>query len=810
MATFTIFGTGTPAGIVAGGDSTQISVSTCFYVLGVTGWRVQGIRIWIPAGTTVPATGPKAYLWIGTGTTPDSILATADFTGFAAGQWNTVFFSAPVSLIAGRYYWTQIYLPTGGYGAKANHFSVPGAKVSVDTPSLYAAGNSETPSGNGSFVVGVAGLAPQFNNNDTWYGADVLVDDGTGVVGPGASDNVGIADAVTTVRGGLASEVHATGTATDASGLVSTAPAATFPIGGATAIHTIRRALFDTRIAWGAVTNTNVAGPSFQTDPAGALTLGLEFRSLIPVRFVGCKIYKAPNLAGSIPVRLWDKGGTGGAARELGSTTVTWVADSGGWREVIFPTPIDMEAETKYFCSYYSPTSDYAMSDYVFFWWSDVVWPLVVNSYAVAGTEKTGGSVYRLGTAQQIPDQHVPANYYIDPIVEWEADDPVFVPDPLNSYYDQWVNGKPNHKFHISVFFADPPYLQEYAEMGINTLVAGYGTEEYVPAVIAAGLDHYPFVSFFDDPEKLGLRAVQENPAYAALVRGYQIIDEPDQFAPYSPPNTIRTWCNEIRAIDSTRPLLIGMGRVVGINQTFWHQPQGSNMDDANRDWRGFAALPDILYGDFYTLAPSGDDANRWGVWTYHLWVRRLRNLNEGRTPIWVVVETTSENADRPYPEDVRKAIWSCLIEGVQGICLFDHRFGNYAVARDFAHMLHNPPMKAMMTALIIRINSLADALLSPNTNLVTAATSSNVTQGPYGGTYGVPLLYTTRADASYEYLFAMGIRPGSTTGTFTIPSWAGQTLTVIDESRTVTVSGAGVLTDTFAADYTVHLYRKG
>jgi hypothetical protein len=55
-----------------------------------------------------------------------------------------------------------------------------------------------------------------------------------------------------------------------------------------------------------------------------------------------------------------------------------------------------------------------------------------------------------------------------------------------------------------------------------------------------------------------------------------------------------------------------------------------------------------------------------------------------------------------------------------------------------------------------------------------------------------------------------MGIRPGATTATFTIPSWAGQTLTVIDESRTIAVSGAGVLTDVFAADYTVHLYRKG
>jgi hypothetical protein len=68
---------------------------------------------------------------------------------------------------------------------------------------------------------------------------------------------------------------------------------------------------------------------------------------------------------------------------------------------------------------------------------------------------------------------------------------------------------------------------------------------------------------------------------------------------------------------------------------------------------------------------------------------------------------------------------------------------------------------------------------------------------------------FTSRDDGAHQYLFAMSILPGATTATFTIPSWAGETVTVLDESRTVTVDGSGVLTDTFAADYTVHLYQK-
>jgi hypothetical protein len=152
--------------------------------------------------------------------------------------------------------------------------------------------------------------------------------------------------------------------------------------------------------------------------------------------------------------------------------------------------------------------------------------------------------------------------------------------------------------------------------------------------------------------------------------------------------------------------------------------------------------------------------------------------------------------------------VWATLIGGAKGVMFFDHRFGSDFVTQDFAAMLHDPAMKAMVTALSARVQSLGPALLAPEANLVTATTSSNTTSGPIGGTYGVPLHYTTRVGGGHEYLFAMGIRPGATTATFTIPTWAGQTVTVIDENRTVTVSGAGVLTDTFAADYTTHLYQ--
>jgi hypothetical protein len=326
--------------------------------------------------------------------------------------------------------------------------------------------------------------------------------------------------------------------------------------------------------------------------------------------------------------------------------------------------------------------------------------------------------------------------------------------------------------------------------------------------VKAVGISHYPVANSGEDPQRLAFRAVQEDSVYGDLVKGYVLLDEPDQLTPYAPPTLLRTWATEMRRVDSTRPLYVTMGRVIGINQTFYHQPQGSSMDDANAAWREFASIPDILAGDMYTNNSVSDPNGVWGPWTYATFTRRLRSLNEGKTPVWCIVETTSQAPSEPVPSNVVKACWSAIIAGADAIVFFDHRFSSSIVSGDFAHMLHNPPMKAAVSAFCTRATSLGDALNCPEANLVTAVTSSNVSAGPYGGTYGVPMHFTTRDDGTHQYLFAMGIRPGTTTATFTIPAWAGETITVLDESRTVTVDGAGVLTDTFPADYTVHLYQ--
>lgn len=595
-------------------------------------------------------------------------------------------------------------------------------------------------------------------------------------------------------------------------------------------LRVVRRSFMDSRISWGPIIDQSVKGPTFSdvlgdasidvfghTSPPTAVTLSTQFEVLAPVRFTGCRIYKAPNAAGTaIPVKLWSAPDyaitTPGT--QLATTTIpSWVADGGGWRQVTFPSPVNLVPGVVYTVGYLAINGIYAYSPWVWHAQDTCVWPLLNHRLSESVSGNTQGSANgfepSLATAIVYPDRHTASNYYIDPQVEWDDPMPGYGPTFLN----QWTGPQGRHAFPVAVFHADPPYVAEYYAAGVNTLIEGspVGDQglDYIEAMNAMGnvMDWWP-AFFGDDPAEIV--TVQTNePGIASQIIGYSLDDEPDMSSPYRPPSLHQGWVAGMRQRDATRPFQLGFGRVSIRNQSFSWSPQGASPQTVNELWREWSSFGDLITCDDYTLSDYENPAGVWGVWTYANHVSRMREITDGTKPIWITVETTSQNPGQPAPADVRKAVWATLIAGATGVLFFDHRFGSDFVTQDFAAMLHDPPMKAMVTALSSRLQSLGPALLSSPTNLVTAVTSSNTTAGPMGGTYGVPMHYTTRAGSGHQYLFAMGIRPGATTATFTIPSWANQTVTVLDESRTVTVSAAGVLTDTFAADYTTHLYQR-
>jgi hypothetical protein len=771
MASYTIFGSDDPA-LSASGDDSEVSVATAFYSLGTTGWRIRGIRFFVPVGTTL-ADGMKGYIWTSNSSTPTTQIAEIDFTDVVAGEWNEQALDSPLAITAGKFYWAQVYFPEGGYGFENSVFSSP--RQSVEVASLYGGSEGETNPGNASYVYGPAGSVPASDGLGKWYGVDVTVDDGTDPAGPGAADILSLTDTVTAQRSGLPTVINALGTASDPLG-EDTTDALAITVGAETGLRTIRRSPLENRITWGQVVDDTIQGPVFINEGIDK-SVGLSFHVQWDCRGVGARIDKAPDCAGDVDVQLW-KVAAGNPpfspdGAPLAEATVTWEADAGGWVEVEFESPADLTPENEYVVSYYSPTGDIAASPWVFNALTHVVPPVYTIPYenpGGGGNTGRGGSANLVAGGPGFPTPRFAHNYYVDPIVEW----------------------------------ADK--LEDYAALGINTLSKGFLSAEYIAAVKATGMDWYPGVNGEEDPTFLTQQRMVNDPEVAALIKGYYILDEPDIRFPYTPPTTVRNWINNIRKRDSTRPVSIVFSRVVGLNQDFIHQPQGSSMLQAWDLWRQWAAMIDTMDGDFYALGPSRAEG-RFGIWIYPAFIRRLGELNDHKTPISAAIDTASQDPGYPIPADVPKAAWATLIAGAKSISYFDIRFADSDVSTSFSAMLSNAPMMAVVSALNEQILGLADALWAPEADLVESVSSSNTTAGPVGGTYGVPIHYTSRQAGGENFLFAQGIRPGATTGTFHVPSAAGKTLTVIDEARTIVVDGSGIFTDTFVADYSVHLY---
>lgn len=599
----------------------------------------------------------------------------------------------------------------------------------------------------------------------------------------------------------------ATGTVTDPLG-ANDVDAKSVSAGTTGALRTVRSSFFTNRINWGnSITETN-QGPEATPDPylhlAGPYTFGLPATVLTDARSRGIRIYKMEAGNGIITACLWDDAGA-----LLVSKTQVWTADDGGWREVLWDTPVDLQEGVTYSFGYHYPTADvnYALSTYVWNNGQDTcVWPLLVSGVNAAWV-KAGASP----TWTNLVADRSYANSYVDPMVEWDIDIPGYKSG--DDYFDQFPNGGSRFAFPIIIDFADPQWLDDYKLLGVNTLISGAYSADYRSAVVTSDMDWYPTLHGNDMSAPI---AVSQDAGLATRVRGYMLTDEPE-FVTETSPSVLRAWRNNCRRLDSTRPIYLNVGRMIQENQGFnWH-PVGITAKDVNLEWREYMSLVDIGSLDQYGIARtypytySGSDSGRYGIWVYPLQIHRMRTeVTDERIPIWGELETTSAYLNEPTPDQVKKTAWSMLIAGAKGIVYFDHRFSSPAVGQDFAAMIHDAPMSTAVQALNTQMINLAPALLADDAGLIESYTSSGelvTALGGYAAGAKIPLHYTSRVVSSTKYFFVQAIRPGTTTGVISIPGFAGATLTVIGESRSVSVDGSGNFTDSFSSDYAYHLY---
>ena len=166
----TIFGFATP-GTVDSGDTSGIELGVKFKS-SIHG-AVTGIRFYKADTNTGTHIGS---LWSQFGTR----LATATFTGESASGWQTVTFSAPVTITPDTTYVASYYTPSGHYSVNG-----PGLASAVSDTPLTALADST--SSNGVYAYGSASGFPSSSYNASNYWVDVLY---APLADPGPATNV--------------------------------------------------------------------------------------------------------------------------------------------------------------------------------------------------------------------------------------------------------------------------------------------------------------------------------------------------------------------------------------------------------------------------------------------------------------------------------------------------------------------------------------------------------------------------------------------------------------------------------------------
>jgi hypothetical protein len=213
-------------------------------------------------------------------------------------------------------------------------------------------------------------------------------------------------------------------------------------------------------------------------------------------------------------------------------------------------------------------------------------------------------------------------------------------------------------------------------------------------------------------------------------------------------------------------------------------------------DYPKYLGGSDIASFDIYPVAHQ-DKEVAGNLWFVARGVERLVQWSGGNKVIWNCLECTHvENPDRKAtPQQVRCEAWMSLIHGSRGLVYFVHEFKpKYREAA----LLDDREMLDVITSLNRQITALAPVLNRSSVSNAETVVSENS---------AVPVAISVKIYDGSTYLFAVGMRDGSTSARFTVKNMAGaKSVEVIGERRTLPARD-GVFTDRFNP-WDVHLYR--
>lgn len=370
------------------------------------------------------------------------------------------------------------------------------------------------------------------------------------------------------------------------------------------------------------------------------------------------------------------------------------------------------------------------------------------------------------------------------------------------SPYAGWTHGPPtaNTFFPIGVWLqsTSPSRIAQYQAAGFNLYV---------------GLWQGPTASQLANLKAAGMYAACSQNATGLTSSSNDIIiawmqqDEPDNaqwnaatqsYDPPILPSEIVNRYNTMKAADATRPVLLNLGQGVAWDG-WWGRGTRTNHPE---DYPLYCEGADIVAFDIYPFATTDTDPRYEPVndkpWVVPYGVDRLVAWTGQASPdpqiVWNIVECTNIHGyGEATPTQVKAEVWMSIIHGSMGIVYFVHEFNPFIEAG----LLADPVMTAAVTATNNEIHSLAPVLNSPTLVGTVTVASSNP---------AVPVDIMAKSTGDDLYVFAVGMRDGTTTATFQLAGLpASGTVEVINEGRTIPIT-AGEFQDTFTP-YAVHLY---
>jgi len=362
--------------------------------------------------------------------------------------------------------------------------------------------------------------------------------------------------------------------------------------------------------------------------------------------------------------------------------------------------------------------------------------------------------------------------------------------------------------FPVAVWLQAPENAPRYKDAGINLYV---------------GLWRGPTREQIDELKRYGMPVICSQNAFGIehldeeIIVGWMHGDEPDnaqniaagwddlgdaeisvtidgksygRWGPPVPPSRIVADFRRIKVVDPTRPVFLNLGQGVA-----WNYHGRGVRREHPEDYLGYVQGCDIVSYDIYPARHTKPEIEG-NLWYVPKGVMNLRTWSNDERIVWNCIECNRAGFmdEGPTPEQVRTEVWMSLIHGSRGIVYFVHHFNPFVEAGLF----EDPELLKGVTALNRQIARLAPILNSPTVE--DGATVSSEDEQ-------VPVAMMMKRYEGAVYLFAVAMRDGETTATFTVQGIrGGRTVEVLDENRRLT-SKDGVFRDRLGP-YEVRLYR--